>query len=111
MNFPYAFKVWLPRKWAYAPRHRQPVLFLNLKLQRLLFLNYLVLCSTTMQALLDATWAQMSVYLSRSFRNLGVASAVPGQNVHGIIDASALDDLLIGAITAVDLTRQEQLIS
>ena len=57
-----------------------------------------------MQALLDASCAQMSVYLARSFRNLGIASAVPGQNVHGIIDANALDDLLIGAINVVELT-------
>ena len=104
VSFPYAFKVWLPLKWAYAPRHHQPVLFLNLKLQRPLFPIYLVLCSTTMQALLDATWVQMSVYLARSFRNLGIASAVPGQSVHGIIDCNALDNLLIGAITVVDLT-------
>ena len=46
----------------------------------------------------------MSIYLASSFRNLGIASAVPGQSVHGIINADAIDDLLIGDITIDDLT-------
>ena len=57
-----------------------------------------------MQAVVDATWVQMSIYFARAFRNLGIASAVPGQNVHGIIDANAIDDILIGDITLNDLT-------
>ena len=57
-----------------------------------------------MQALVNAPWVQMSINFARAFRNLGIASAVPGQSVHGIIDANAIDDLRIGAITVDDLT-------
>ena len=57
-----------------------------------------------MQALVQATWAQMGTFFWRSLRNLGITSAVPGQSVHGIIDADAVDDLRIGAITYDDLT-------
>ena len=46
----------------------------------------------------------MSIYLAKSFRNLGIASAVPGQSVHGIINADAIDGILIGDITIDDLT-------